>query len=167
MNAGRIAVLGLVIPMIATGVGIWYTQVYAYYEELPTRPTYAVAGVDGPVTLSISGFRGIDSDSSPVRYRACFTVSGDAPGLADYADPTPLIAPGWFDCFDAEGIGADLEAGAARAVLVAANAPYGIDRVMALYPDGRAFVWPQINACGTAYFDEDPLPADCPPAPER
>ena len=54
-----------------------------------------------------------------------------------------------------------------RALLVTGNSPYGFDRVMALYPDNRAYVWPQINACGTAHFDGDPLPADCPPPPTR
>jgi hypothetical protein len=44
---------------------------------------------------------------------------------------------------------------------------YGIDRVLAIYPDGRAFAWHQINACGKFVFDGDPPPEGCPPVPER
>ena len=120
------------------------------------------------MTLPVRDFRAIDSDSSPLRYRACFTVAADLAEAPAYDDPTPLFAPGWFDCFDAQAIGADLEAGRARAILVAPDTPrYGIDRVMALYPDGRAMVWPQFNPCGTAFYDEDPLPPGCPPPPAR
>ena len=78
-------------------------------------------------------------------------------------DAEPLVAPGWFDCFDAEAIAKDLDAGAARAILAEFNEPYGFDRIIAAYPDGRAFQWRQINACGAAAFDGSELPAGCPP----
>jgi hypothetical protein len=164
---GKFLAALLVGCAIASGVGVWYLQVYAYYDELEPQIGYQVAHPDGTARLSIADFRGIDSDSSPLRYRACFTVVGDQPEMVEYPNATPLIAPGWFDCFDADAIGADIEAGTARGVLVEANTPYGIDRVMALYPDGRAYVWPQFNACGDAYYEDDPLPADCPEPPQE
>jgi hypothetical protein len=80
-------------------------------------------------------------------------------------DAVPLNAPGWFDCFDAAEIGAALLRGDARAILSRENVPYGIDRVIALYPDGRGFAWTQINHCGDVVFDGRPAPADCPPRP--
>jgi hypothetical protein len=162
---GKILAALLVACTVAAGVGVWYLQVYAFYDELEPQIGYQVAHPDGTARLSIADFRGIDSDSSPLRYRACFAVTGALPDLIDYGTATPLIAPGWFDCFDAPAIGADLESGVARAVLVESHVPYGIDRVMALYPDGRAYVWPQFNACGEAYYEDDPLPADCPLPP--
>ena len=85
--------------------------------------------------------------------------------MVDTPGAEPLNAPGWFGCFDAARIGADIASGAARTVLARANAPYGFDRVMALYPDGRAYVWPRINACGEAVYDGQPAPAGCPPPP--
>jgi len=162
---GKVLAVLLVACTVAAGFGVWYLQVYAFYDELEPQVGYQVAHPDGTARLSIADFRGIDSDSSPLRYRACFTITGEQPTFVDYLDATPLIAPGWFDCFDAVAIGADLESGAARAVLVEANTLYGIDRVMALYPDGQAFVWPQFNACGNAFYEDDPLPVDCPPPP--
>ena len=62
-----------------------------------------------------------------------------------YDAPTPLIAPGWFDCFDAMQIGAELEAGAAMAFLSEPDIHPGVDRVVAVFPDGRAFAWHQLN----------------------
>lgn len=164
---GKFLAALLVACTVVAGVGVWYLQVYAYYDELEPQIGYQVAQVDGTARLSIADFRGIDSASSPLRYRACFTVTGDQPDYVDYPSAAPLIGPGWFDCFDAESIGGDLEDGTARGVLVEANTPYGIDRVMALYPDGRAYVWPQFNPCGDAYYEDDPLPADCPTPPEN
>lgn len=164
---GRIAALVIVLTAAIAGIAMYYLQVYGYYTELPAQDQYEIATADGPQILSIRDFRGIDSDSSPLRYRACFTLDAPLPALVDRAHTEPLNAPGWFDCFDAETIGEDLLAGDARAVMVHENQPWGFDRVMALYPDGRAYVWPMTNHCGDAVFDGDPAPADCPPQPTR
>ena len=64
---------------------------------------------------------------------------------AVYDAPTPLTAPGWFDCFDAEAIGTALEAGEAFAFLGQKNIHDGVDRVVAVFPDGRAYAWNQLN----------------------
>lgn len=162
MNLGRFAIVLLLACGVVAGGAMFYLQVWGYYRTLPDQTSYR-AGED---VLAISGFQGIDSDSSPLRYRACFTVAG-AVDLPEAATPTPLNAPFWFECFDAPAIGADLTAGRARALTLEANAPWGFDRLMALYPDGRAFVWPQLNACGTAHFDGERLPEGCTPPPSR
>ena len=56
---------------------------------------------------------------------------------------------------------------AALPLLAESNEPYGFDRIVAYYPDGRAFQWRQINTCGAASFAGDPLPEGCPPAPKK
>ena len=56
----------------------------------------------------------------------------------------PLNAPTWFDCFDAEKIGDALETGEAIAFLASRIAPQ-IDRVVAVFADGRAYAWHQVN----------------------
>lgn len=167
MNWGRFAAGALVASGVVAGGAMYYLQVYGYYQTLEPQIGYQVAHRDGSARLTIADFAGIDSDSSPLRYRACFTVVGALPEFVAYDGAGPLTAPGWFSCFDATRIGGDLAVERARAVLVDANFRYGFDRVMALYPDGRAYVWPQINACGAAHFDGDPVPPGCPPAPER
>lgn len=63
--------------------------------------------------------------------------------LYDAAAPRP--GPQAPACFDAARIGADLASGAAVAFLGARNITPGVDRVVAVYPDGRAYVWQQPN----------------------
>ena len=162
---GRFLAILLVVSAVVGGGAMYYLQVYGYYVTLPAQDTVTVQGADGLRQVPVRDFAGIDADSSPIRYRACFTLEAPLPDPVAYDNPTPLLAPGWFDCFDAAAIGTALDRGEARAVLGEANFRYGFDRVIALFPDGRAFAWNQINACGTALFDGDPLPPGCPPPP--
>ncbi len=95
------------------------------------------------------GFSGVDADSSPLRFRGCFTTPLSLAILSEtykvYPDATPLNAPNWFDCFNAAQIGEDLETGNAVAFLSERDIEAGIDRVVAVYPDGRAYAWHQLN----------------------
>jgi hypothetical protein len=171
---GRAVILATLILALIAGAALYYLQVYAYYTEVAAeeaggvRMTLAATGVAEDIPFA--DFRGIDSNSSPIRFRACFTTPLAEADLAarfvPYPDPTPLIAPGWFDCFDAEAIGAALESGEARAYLGVGDIRWGIDRVVAILPDGRGFAWHQINPCGAVVFNGEPAPAGCPPQPE-
>ncbi|WP_338048861.1 DUF6446 family protein [Rhodobaculum claviforme] len=169
MRAGRLLVVGLLLSGLLAGGAMWWLQVHAFYERLPARDTVLLtpAGALTPVAVAVGGYQGIDSDSSPIRHRACFQLEGGAPALTPYGDPTPLNAPRWFSCFDAAAIGAALRDGTATAVLAERDVRYGIDRVAALFDDGRGYAWTQINACGRAHFDGDPLPPGCPPPPNE
>ena len=172
--SGRLIGLFLLAVAVIGGVGIWYLQIHAFYEEVPASGPRDVVltpqGGGAPEPVAHGDFRAIDSASSPIRYRACFTVEAERAALAeDYVtldDAVPLVAPGWFDCFDAGAIGAALEAGRATAFMSVAQLEYGIDRVVAVFEDGRGVAWNRINACGAAFFDGDPVPPGCPPPPE-
>ncbi|MDU8943864.1 DUF6446 family protein [Ovoidimarina sediminis] len=163
--------LGIIIVGSALGLGalMYWLQVYAFYRDVTAEEAgMSIVTAEGPRALDVADFRGINSDSSPIRFRACFTVEAPGALLADARlaeDAVPLNAPGWFDCFDAAGIGADLESGAATALLASENTPYGIDRIIALYPDGRAVAWDQINRCGAEVFDGNAPPLGCPLPP--
>lgn len=138
--SGKLVALFLLAAMLIAGAGMYYLQVWGYYTRLPAQDRVMIAGAPVPATR----FEGIDAQSSPLRYRACFTLApGALADLPTHPAPTPLNAPFWFSCFDAARITADLEAGTARAVL--AQSVGGIDRLVALYPDGRAFEWPQLG----------------------
>lgn len=165
---GRILVILLLGCTVAAGVGAWYLQVYAYYDRLPEQQSVQLTplAATSPQEFAITNFRGIDSDSSPIRYRACFDIDADPAQLTPYPRATPLIAPNWFDCFDAGALTDALSDGRAQAVMGVSNIRYGIDRVVVLM-DGRGYAWNQINACGAAHFDGDPVPPGCPPPPER
>lgn len=163
----RIAVLFILVSALVAGVAMYYLQVYAYYRELPPQTQVTVTRSDGiEVPMEVSGFRGIDADSSPIRYRACFDVASVPLDLTLYPQAEPLTTPGWFDCYDAPAIGAALADGSARAFLGQANVTWGVDRIVVVMPDGRGFSWHQINACGREVFDGRPAPEGCPPQKE-
>ncbi len=171
---GKILAGVIVAAALLAGAAIYYLQVYAFYERLaPTGPNdvqLTARATGTPEPLAHTGFQAIDAESSPIRYRACFHTDLDPETLAarftPYADPVPLEAPGWFDCFDAGAIGAALEAGRARAFLGQENIRYGIDRVVAITGAGDGYAWHQINRCGRVVFDGRPAPEGCPPPPE-
>ena len=151
---GKAVGLILIFSALLTGAAVYYLQVYGYYDPVPAtapaadiRLTSVVTGQ--PEKILVAGFQGIDADSSPLRFRACFTtpigIAMATETFAVYDTATPLNAPGWFDCFDAARIGGDLEAGRAVAFLSQADITPGIDRVVAIYPDGRGYAWHQLN----------------------
>lgn len=141
----------MVVALVA-GAALYYMQVYAFYDEIEAgnavvELTSIVSGE--PEEIIADGFEGIDSNSSPIRYRGCFTTPMSQALLSEtyvsYDKAVPLIGPGWFSCFDAKTIGADLEQGIALPFLSKADVSNGVDRVVAVYPDGRAFIWHQLN----------------------
>ena len=153
---------------------VYYYHIYGYYETVEPNGQDDVVLTsrvsEMPEAILYEDFQAIDATSSPIRYRACFITSMSQPLLTEtymaYDHAEPLVAPSWFDCFDAVEIGKALERGEALAFLGTRNIQYGIDRVVAVMPDGRGFVWHQINDCGEVVFDGKPAPAHCPPKPE-
>lgn len=169
----RIIILGMVVIALIAGAAMYYLQVYAYYDDVSAQvENVQLTSVvtNEPEGILFENIKAIDSSSSPLRYRACFDTGLSLALLTEtfeiYDDAEPRVAPAWFDCFDAVQIGADLEAGTAVAFLGNRDIQYGIDRVIAVYPDGRAYAWHQINFCGDVVFDGNPAPPECPPAPE-
>ncbi len=164
----------LVASGIIAGAAMYYLQVYGFYEEVPVmgEGDVVVTTVVGevPEPIIYKEFQAIDANSSPVRYRACFETVMSTVMMSEtyvlYDDPVPLVAPGWFNCFDAAEIGAALEEGTALAFMGTENVVYGIDRVVAVTDDGRGFVWHQINHCGAEDFDGKSPPEGCPLPPE-
>jgi hypothetical protein len=146
--AGFIVIVGAV-----AGVAMYYLQEYAYYTKAVFKPgaeialTLITSGQPEPILAE--GIEGIDADSSPLRFRACFHTPMTQAMLSEtyqaYQGAVPLIAPSWFDCFDAAKIGAALENGEALAFLSQSNIAPSVDRVVAVFPDGRAYAWHQIH----------------------
>lgn len=138
---GRRLILGLLIFTAIFAVVLWYFQTRAHYREVTGVNRITVSGR----TVPVSDYRGLDG-SSPLKLRGCMRL--DPAALADLpqAEALPLIAPRWFDCYDAGTLTADIAAGRARAVMVAPDEPEHFEIVLAYYPDGRAYLWRQLNA---------------------
>ena len=171
MNVGRLAAAFLVLVALLGGGMIWWLQTRAFYDDPVPLTALRFTLSNGAVTDARTTGTAIDAVSSPLRYRACAQVVDGLPeaqrdALVPAEGAAPTVAPGWFDCFDADAIGADLAAGAATAVIGTKDQLYGIDRLVALYPDGRAFAWHQINECGEVVFDGRPAPEGCSEPPE-
>ena len=171
---GKFLAIVLVTCGIIAGGAMYYLQVYAYYSTVvPNGSTDVVLKpLDGSVAQAIAyiDYKAIDSNSSPIRYRACFTAENTADELkalyVTIKDAEPLVAPGWFDCFDAKEIGAAIESQSATSFLSIENVSYGIDRIVSVLDDGRGYAWNKINRCGKIAFAGKTLPPDCPTPPE-
>jgi hypothetical protein len=138
---GTVLALGFALVAVLFGAGLWYAQVHAFYERVRGLEAVTVAGA----AVAVTGYDGLDGASSPLKLRGCFRLDlSDLPDAPTALNPTPLVAPGWFGCFDAQALDAALRAGEARAVVAAAGEPAGFDRIVAVFPDGRAYQWRQI-----------------------
>ena len=146
---GKIIAIAIIMITALFGVGLWYAQTRAYFEPVATAELVVTTGSGDTLALAHSDFRGIDAASSPLRFRACFRLDAAALAVLEVAmphpEPTPLIAPDWFDCYDAGAIGAAIADGTARAVLSVHEIHRGVDRVIAAFPDGCGFAWHQLN----------------------
>ena len=170
---GKFMAGAIVLSGILAGIAVFYLQVYHFYREIPATGHGDVVLVNlvtgAPEPIIADDFRAIDADSSPIRYRACFDTPLSIPLLTETYEPyegaEPRNAPYWFDCFDADAIGAAIAAGDALVFTATRNIEYGIDRVVAIHSDGRGWVWHEINDCGDRAYDGTPLGEDCPPRP--
>lgn len=150
---GKFAAGFIVLTAAIAGPLMYWLQVYAYYEPVVFTPGAEILltpiTTDTPEPMLAENIEGIDADSSPLRFRACFTTPMTQAMLTEtyqsYPKAVPLTAPGWFDCFDAQEIGAALETGDAVAFLSQSGIHPDVDRVVAVYADGRAFAWHQLN----------------------
>lgn len=150
---GRIAAGVIVITSLVAGAAMYYLQVYAYYTEASFTPGAEILLTpiesEIPEPILAEGITGIDAGSSPLRFRACFKTPMTQAMLSEtyraYDGAEPLLAPAWFDCFDAQEIGTALEKGEALAFLSQSNIAPDIDRVVAVFADGRAYAWHQLN----------------------
>lgn len=180
MNAVRFWIVGILGFAFVGGAFMYYNLVYAGYAELNAAEVgeiQLISVVTGePEPILLENVNGIDTVKDGVRlsgaisFRACFETPLSLAMLSEtyviMDDAVPLTAPSWFDCFDAQDIGLALEQGSGIAFMSVPNISYGVDRVVAVLPDGRGFAWHQLNECGTAVFAGDNTPDGCPELPE-
>lgn len=150
---GKLVAGFIVLAAIVAGVGVYYTQEYAYYQPVVFTADNAIKltplNSDTAEPIAVSDIQAVDATSSPLRFRACFTTKLDQSTLLKnyrtYDKALPLYAPSWFDCFDAKKIDDALTSGEAVAFLAQANIAPDIDRVIAVFRTGEAYAWHQVN----------------------
>ncbi len=142
--SGKVLAGGIVAFAAVFGVGMWYAQVYAYYEEV-TDVTEVTVGNE---TFAIRDYDGINAPTSPLKMRGCFTFEDPKGAIVAglrTEDAVPIKPPYWFECFDTEQIQADIESGLATPIMAGLDEGDGADLYIAIYPDGRAYRWRQPN----------------------
>ena len=164
---GKFLAVFLLGSAVIAGASMYYLQVYGLYDEVKTSDVQLVSVVDDlPETISFDNFQAIDSQSSPIRYRACFTTDLSISLLSEtyvgLEKASPRNAPKWFDCFDAAAIGAELAAGTAVPFLGQKNVHFGVDRIVAITDDGRGYIWHDLNDCGDKAYDGTIVGEECP-----
>ncbi len=139
---GKIVAFGLFGFPLIFGAALYYFQYYYYYTDVTDITSITVQ----ERVIDVEDYVGIDATSSNLKMRGCFRVdTADFEGLELTDAATPLTPPPWFDCYDAERITLDLQAGAAVAYLAKKEEKDGMDLMVAVYPDGRAYQWRQLN----------------------
>lgn len=164
--------ISIMLSALLAGAGLYYLQIYGFYEEVTVEDVALTStNTQVPETIPFESFQAIDAESSPIRYRACFTTDLSLAFLTEnyvlMPDIDPRNAPGWFECFDAAAIGAELEAGTALTFLGAKNIAFGVDRVVAVTEDGRGYVWHELNDCGDKAYDGTIVGEECPSRPQN
>jgi hypothetical protein len=157
------------ISALAAGAALYYLQVYGFYEEVSADlPEVRLVSLtsEAPEPILADGISAIDADSSPIRFRACFSTPTSLALLSEtyigLDRATPRNAPDWFECFDAAAIGAELKAGTALAFLGEKNVAFGVDRIVAITEDGRGYIWHELNDCGQKAYDGTIVGEECP-----
>ncbi len=171
---GKLLAIILIVCAVIAGAGMYYLQVYGFYYDVQARPgqdVVLVSQAEGDsIPIPYDGFRAIDADSSPIRYRACFETDLGldelSAGFEPAEGPEPLTAPGWFDCYDAVTLAGALVSGQARAFIGIKNVHFGVDRIVAVTADGQGFMWHTLNNCGQKAYDGTVVGEECPPRPE-
>ena len=165
--SGKLIGLIILIGSLIGGIALYYLQVYGFYEPVAEAEVQLVSVVsDMPEPITINSFEAIDAESSPIRYRACFTTDMSLSLLTEtfvgLEDATPRNAPYWFDCFDAAAIATELDAGTALPFLGQKNVEFGVDRIVAITEDGRGYIWHELNDCGEKAYDGTIVGEECP-----
>ena len=140
---GKVFVIALMIFTVGFSIILYYFQVYAFYNRADGLVSIKILDKD----VKVQNYIGIDSVTSGLKLRGCFSIDPvEFSKLPTLAKATPLSAPFWFGCFDHIKIQSEIDNGYAKAFLVSENEKDGIDRVVAVYPNGNAFQWRQLNS---------------------
>jgi len=137
--SGKYVVVGLAGFTFLFAMAFWWFQQHAFYEE-----TWAEEVVIQSAIYPVTKWRGITSTSSPLKMRACFVLT-EAIDAPPSIAPEPLVAPGWFKCFNARYIAENLANGYGRAYVAERGDPRGFDRIIAVFPGGNAYMWRQLS----------------------
>jgi len=170
--SGKLVGLAILFSALVAGAALYYLQIYGFYKDASdslTEVRLVSTTEDATQLIAAQDISAIDAESSPIRFRACFTTTAELSTLTaayqPYESAVPRNAPYWFDCFDAEALAEALKSGTARAFLGEKNVNFGVDRIVAITQDGRGYIWHELNDCGEKAYDGTIIGEECPARP--
>lgn len=135
-------------PQILTGLVGLGIAVLAYlwwdYGHVAYEPVWAEEVEIAGETFKVRRWEGVASPDDAGGLRACFLLQQEIPAPPELNPQVPT-APDWLRCFNSEFIAEALASGKGKAYVAARNDPPGYDRVIAVLPGGRIYMWPQPN----------------------
>lgn len=137
------------LSVLVAGTAIWWAQLYAVSDEAVFRPGDGISLTpilgEVPEVILADGITAT-ATTPPLSFRACFTTPLSQAMLTEtyrvYPHPLPPADP-VLPCFDAPRLAAALKTGEAIAFLSEHDSAPGVDRVVAVFPDGHAVAWQQ------------------------
>lgn len=147
--SGSLVALVIAATAALGGGVIYYLQNFEHYKPVTGLTEISIGGA----RFGVSDYDGLDHDGWPMRLRGCFKLSDPEGALAAgraTARAEPFGAPDWFECWNAAEIDADLKAGRAKAVIAetTGEGEFTRERIVVVYPDGRAFQWRRLQKDG-------------------
>ena len=128
---------GVIIAGIVVIAGAWWFMGHTGFQ--PTvRHEVRIAGE----TYEVARWVGVAAPGEPEKTRACFRIDREIDAPPELV-PRPGPAPEWLTCYDARFILRALASGEATAYVAQENDPPGWNRVIAVLPGRRAFMWHQ------------------------
>ena len=128
---------GLIIAgVVVIAAGWWFAGHTGFRPSV--RHEVTIAGE----VYEVQRWVGVEAPGEPQKARACFRLEGafDAP---PELEPNPTPGPEWLRCFKPEYIREALASGDASAYVAERNDPEGWNRVIAVLPGRRAYMWHQ------------------------
>lgn len=143
---GRAVIISMLVFAAVAGGALYYLQGFHYYQRVAGLASIEIGGQ----SFAVSGYEGLDNPVLPLRLRGCFRLDDPDGALSaggEAASPAPFAAPFWFECWDPAALDADLQAGRAQAVLaeIAGEGDFETQRIVVIYPDGRAYQWRRLS----------------------
>ena len=138
---GTYVVIGLVTFTGLFGLAFWWFQSHAFYSETKAdEHTVIIDGVGRQATGRVRG-----AEAGALLMGSVCLQCGEGSGALGGPGREPLGGPGWFSCFNAEVRAENLASGYTKAYVEERNNPRGFDRIVAVFPGGRAYMWRQPN----------------------
>lgn len=130
---------GLIAAAVALAAGLWWFAGHSTFQVFGGE-TVRIAGQ----TYEVRRFEAVAPEGEPEKMRACFRVDEEIEAPPEL-DPRPTPGPDWFKCFNARFLNEMLAKGEATAYVAERNDPEGYDRIVAVLPGNRVYMWRQPN----------------------